>query len=155
MAADDLLARADAIAVEAHEGQTDKAGVAYIGHPRRVARRVRGAGGTVAAQAVALLHDVLEDSSFTADDLRARAIPEDVVAGVQAMTKPDGASYPEAIERAAADPLAALVKRCDLADNADPDRLAALDPDTREELRARYATGLARLDALTGGTSTG
>lgn len=143
----DLLAAAGQLAVRAHDGQVDKAGAPYIGHPRRVADRVRRRGGDVAQQAAALLHDVLEDSSVTVDDLRHAGMPEPVVTAVVALTRRPGEPHEDAVARAAADPVAQLVKRCDLEDNTDPDRLARLDSDTRARLEAKYARALAVLDA--------
>lgn len=67
-----LIDRAHSMATAAHEGQTDKAGAPYIDHPRRVAIRVHQYAPeehSEAAQAVAWLHDVVEDSSITLQDL--------------------------------------------------------------------------------------
>ena len=142
-----LLEIADEIAVEAHVDQTDKIGRPYIEHPRRVAQRVRDAGGNPEQVAAALLHDVIEDSALTADDLRARGIPDTVIGAVEALTKRDGEPYEEAVARAARHPLAALVKRCDVADNSDPQRLAEIeDVATRRRLEQKYAVGRRVLD---------
>lgn len=143
----DLLALADQIAVDAHRGQTDKGGAPYIGHPRRVARRVAVHGGSTEQRAAALLHDVLEDTPATADELLRHGIPGQVVTAVVALTKIDGEPYQQAVRRAAADPIANLVKWCDLEDNTDPDRLALLDEATRERLTAKYRRAADVLDA--------
>jgi (p)ppGpp synthase/HD superfamily hydrolase len=141
-----LLERADRIATRAHRGQSDKAGAPYIGHPLRVARRVADRGGAVEHQAAALLHDVLEDTTVTVDELRREGLPEPVIRAVIALTKHDGESYEQAVQRAAADPIARVVKRCDVEDNADPDRLALLDAATRQRLEAKYTAARAMLD---------
>jgi hypothetical protein len=117
-----------------------------IGHPRRVARRVAARGGTVGQQAAAFLHDVLEDTETTPAQLRAAGIPDEVIEAVVALTKVDGESYEQAVERAATDPVARFVKRCDVEDNSDPARLALLDPPNRQRLVARYRSALAVLD---------
>lgn len=131
----DLVQLAREIATRAHQGQTDKAGAPYITHPARVAARV---AGDPKAEMVAWLHDVVEDTSVTLDDL-ARDFPADVVSAVDAITRrPDedpGAYY----RRVAADPLALKVKYADLDDNSAPDRLALLDPETRDRLLEKYA----------------
>jgi hypothetical protein len=141
-----LLGLADRIAEAAHQGQLDKAGAAYIGHPRRVAQQVAARGGTDEQQAAALLHDVLEDIEATPEQLRTAGIPDVVIEAVIALTKVDGESYEQAVERAASDRVARLVKRCDIEDNTDPERLALLDPHTRQRLVARYRSALAILD---------
>jgi (p)ppGpp synthase/HD superfamily hydrolase len=150
LATDDaLLALADSLAERAHSGQLDKAGAAYIGHPRRVAARVAAAGGTSHQRAAALLHDVLEDTDLTEADLHDAGIPPEVVEAVVALTRRPGEDHAVAVSRAAADPVAALVKRCDVRDNTDPIRLGRLDPATRRRLVTRYDRALAILDAAT------
>ncbi|MDQ2739199.1 MAG: phosphohydrolase [Actinomycetota bacterium] len=131
------VARARLIATQAHEGQTDKAGVAYIGHPARIAARV---AGDPAAEVVAWLHDVVEDCDhWTLDRLRAEGIPADLVAAVDAISKRPGEASDDYYARVAANPVALKVKYADLADNSDPERLAKLDPATRERLTRKYA----------------
>ena len=71
------------IARQAHEGQLDKAGVAYIEHPIYVASLVQ----TKEEKAVALLHDVLEESPITVEELLIAGLPETVVTAVQVLTK--------------------------------------------------------------------
>jgi (p)ppGpp synthase/HD superfamily hydrolase len=144
-----LLELADRIAEEAHRGQSDQGGAPYIAHPRRVAQRVADRGGTVEQRAAALLHDVLEDTEVTEDDLRAADVPEAVVSAVVALTRTDE-TYEAAVRRAAAHPVARLVKRCDLEDNTDPDRLALLDEATRTRLTAKYRRAIGLLDEATG-----
>jgi hypothetical protein len=142
-----LLALADLVATQAHEGQVDKAGAPYITHPRRVAARVAARGGTVEQQAAALLHDVLEDTPLTAEQLPLLGVPDTVVDAVLALTKGPDEPYDDSVARAARHPLARLVKRCDVEDNTDPDRLARLDPTTRQRLEAKYARARTLLDA--------
>jgi (p)ppGpp synthase/HD superfamily hydrolase len=138
----------DAIALArmAHDGQTDKAGRPYIEHPLRVMRRV----DCEHEQMAAVLHDVLEDTPVTADDLRSAGCPEAVVAAVHALTKRMGESLAQSMARAAADPIAAVVKRADIADNSDPARLALLDPATADRLRGKYAESIRLLDEFGG-----
>ena len=129
------------IATRAHRGQTDKSGADYIDHPRRVAQRVHhyaAAGQQDAAQVAAWLHDVVEDTGVTLDDLR-EDFTEDVVAGVDAMTRRPGEDGDDYDRRVAAHPLARAVKQADLDANTDPARTALLDEDTRARLVRRYA----------------
>ncbi len=139
-----LLATALAIAAEAHAGQLDKAGHVYLAHPLRVAARVAEAGD--AAIATALLHDVLEDSSLTLADLAAAGVPATVLEAVDRLTRRVGESHVDSVRRAAEHPVAALVKRADIADNADPARLALLPDDLRRRLAVKYRRAIAVLD---------
>lgn len=142
-----LVDAADALAADKHRGQVDKAGRPYIEHPRRVAARLSDAE----AQAVALLHDVLEDTDATPNELRRAGMPDRVVEAVLALTKrADDESYDDAVRRAAAHPLARQVKAADVADNADEQRLALLDEDTAARLRAKYARARQLLTVATG-----
>ena len=136
-----LTDRARDIATRAHRGQTDKTGADYIDHPRRVAERVRqyaAADQQEAAQVVAWLHDVVEDTGVTLDDLR-EDFPANVVAGVDAMTRRPGEDGDDYYRRVAAHPLARAVKQADLDDNTDPARTALLGEDTRARLARKYA----------------
>lgn len=130
---------ARAIAIRAHHGQVDKCGEPYITHPERVAAGVRAdLRHDADAEAVAWLHDVVEDTDVTLDDLRFERFPRRVVDAVDAITKRKGESFADYYERVKANPLALVVKWHDVADNADPARLAKVAPDTRERLRAKY-----------------
>jgi hypothetical protein len=129
--------RAKDIATKAHQGQVDKAGMPYIDHPRRVAERVAQVDGRPEAIAVAWLHDVVEDTATTLDDLRAGEFGEHVVAAVDAMTRrPDAGD--EYYRRIAANDLAIVVKLADVWDNTDPDRVARLDEQDRARLQDKY-----------------
>jgi (p)ppGpp synthase/HD superfamily hydrolase len=137
---------AQGIAVTAHRDQVDKAGLPYIEHPRRVAELVAAAGGSDEAVAAAWLHDVLEDTDLTPEDLRVAGIPEEVVAAVRAVTHRCGERLDDYAKRVAADPLAVQVKRADLADNTDPDRLGKLSAKDNDRLRAKYELMRSLLD---------
>jgi (p)ppGpp synthase/HD superfamily hydrolase len=117
------LARAIAIAATAHADQLDKSGNPYILHPLRVMQRVTEHG--LAAQIIAVLHDVVEDTWVTLDMLRRMGFPEVIVIGVDSVTRREGERYFDYIARAAAHPVGALVKLADLADNSDPVRAFA------------------------------
>lgn len=92
-----------------------------------------------------LLHDVVEDSDITLDDLRADGFPEAVISAVDSVTRRDGELYRDMIARAAADPIGRLVKLADNAHNSSPERLAALDEPVRTGLARRYAKARAVL----------
>lgn len=117
----------DAIALAAcsHQGQTDRAGQPYLLHPLRVMLSL-GRLATEAQRMAAVLHDVVEDTPVTFEQLRALGYPEEVVEAVDALTKrPDEQNdYMKAIRRLSANPIARRVKLGDLADNLDLSRIA-------------------------------
>jgi (p)ppGpp synthase/HD superfamily hydrolase len=115
------LERAIELAAKAHAGQVDKAGAPYILHPLRLMLAVR----TPHERMAAVLHDIVEDTPVTFDDLVAEGFPAEVVAAVRALTKTDGEKRIAAAHRAAADPVARAVKLADVADNMDLSRIAA------------------------------
>ncbi|QNK82388.1 HD domain-containing protein [Nakamurella sp. PAMC28650] len=134
-----LAKRAEALARSAHADQVDKAGLPYVDHPARVAARVRiSLPGDGPAEAVAWLHDVVEDTSVTLDDL-ADEFGSLVAAGVEAITRRPGEDQDRYYRRVTANRLASVVKAADLEDNTDPARLAKLDPSVRARLEAKYA----------------
>lgn len=131
----DMVTAARQLAEGAHTGQVDKAGAAYIDHPARVAARV---SGDLLAEQVAWLHDVVEDTAVTLDDLRERGFGEEVVVAVDAMSRREGEVSDDYYRRVAAVPLALTVKFADLSDNSDPQRLAVLTPEVRMRLQEKY-----------------
>jgi len=113
------LERAIEIAAKAHAGQLDKAGQPYILHPIQVMLRVRGTDARVSA----ILHDVVEDSDVTIEDLRAEGFSEPVLGAVEALTKRAGENRIEAAHRAASNRIAREVKLADNAENMDLSRI--------------------------------
>ena len=105
------------LAKRVHEGQVDKAGDPYIRHPVRVAAMVEGED----AKTVAILHDVVEDTPVTFNQLL-MSFPVRIVEGVDAVTKRDdeGETYMESIKRAMKDPLGLVVKTADVQDHLRP-----------------------------------
>ncbi|MDH4602389.1 GTP pyrophosphokinase [Pseudomonas syringae] len=100
-------------ALNAYAGKVDKGGKPYILHPLRLMARLN----EPIEQCVAVLHDVIEDSDTTADDLRADGFPESVVSAVEVLTRRRGESYEAFIERVRVHPLACKVKLLDIEDN--------------------------------------
>jgi (p)ppGpp synthase/HD superfamily hydrolase len=109
------LEHAIALAVEAHQGQVDKAGQPYILHPLRVMFRLE----TELERIVGVLHDVVEDSEVTFADLRRMGYAEEVMAALDGVTRREDESYEEFVERSLAHPVSRRVKRADLEDNMD------------------------------------
>ncbi len=114
------LERAIAIAAAAHAGQVDKAGAPYILHPLRVMLRVC----SVHEQMAAVLHDVVEDTDVSLQNLVDEGFPSCVITAVDALTKRRGESRLAAAHRAAADVIARQVKLADNAENMDLSRIS-------------------------------
>lgn len=127
------LEKAIEIAATAHAGQREKQGKPYILHPLRVMQRVDGE----AAQIVAVLHDVVEDTPVTVDDLRSAGFSHEILAAVECVTHRKEDSYAEYVVRAKANPLARQVKLADLEDNSQITRVL-LRRDREENDLARF-----------------
>ncbi len=117
---DHPLDRALRLAVEAHSGQKDRSGRPYILHVMKV---VMGCRPDEDAMTVAALHDVVEDSPMTLEDLRGLGFAPMIVDAVDAISRRDGETYEDYIERVIRSPLARQVKRVDLEHNMDVRRL--------------------------------
>ena len=131
-----------AIAKKAHAGQVDKAGVDYIQHPLYVASQVK----TEQEKAVALLHDVLEDSNITVADLLAYGLSNEVVTAVQTLTKKKGQSYQDYLEKVKSNNLARVVKLADLKHNSDLSRLKSVSDTDRKRVE-KYKNAIRYLSA--------
>jgi len=107
------------LAEEAHKGQLDKGGKPYIEHPVRVAQMCK----SLEAKTVAMLHDVIEDTFLTEDDLYKAGFDEKIVQTVVDLTRKDGETYMDFIRRLSVNELAREVKIADLRDNMDVSRL--------------------------------
>jgi (p)ppGpp synthase/HD superfamily hydrolase len=122
------------IAVQAHAGQADKQGVPYILHAVRVGASLWQFGEE--AVIAGILHDVVEDTAMTLDDLEELGASEAVIKAVESVTKTESEStleaYEASIRRAMKDPIGLLVKASDVSDNA-----SRLDTIADEELKAR------------------
>lgn len=127
------LEHAIQLAVQAHQGQQDKAGAPYILHPLRVMLRVQSEPTMI----VAVLHDLVEDTPYTLEDLRQAGYAEPVLAALDCLTRRDGETYDAFIERLAPNALACRVKLADLEDNMDMRRIANPQEKDWERLR-RY-----------------
>lgn len=134
------------MAHEAHSGQVDKLGRDYVtAHLEPIALSLAPHGPE--AEMAGWLHDILEDTPVTSEQLLAAGVPPHVVQAVESVTKRTDESYDELIERAAADPLGRLVKLADNARNLESNAaLAEVDPDAAQRLRAKYERARARLE---------
>jgi (p)ppGpp synthase/HD superfamily hydrolase len=119
----ELIEKSLHIALRAYAGKTDKAGREYILHPLRVMAKMKND----LEMSAALLHDVIEDSDITAEQLLAEGIPAEVVEAIQYLSKNENENYQDFVARAKKNKIAAKVKIADIEDNIDVLRLSSLD----------------------------
>ncbi|MBM4314327.1 MAG: bifunctional (p)ppGpp synthetase/guanosine-3',5'-bis(diphosphate) 3'-pyrophosphohydrolase [Deltaproteobacteria bacterium] len=131
------IVRAQRLAEQMHDHQTDKAGIPYVEHCRRVAAKL----SDETAQIVAWLHDLLEDTKMKEDWLREQFSAR-VVDAVVAMTRKSGEDTTIYYRRVRSNPLALEVKLADIHDNLDPLRMGMLDEATRAKLVLKYGKAL-------------
>ena len=127
---------------EAHKTQTDKSGMPYVFHPFHLAEQMRDEDTTV----VALLHDVIEDTDYTLDDLRELGFENRVISAIALMTHDDAVPYMEYVAEIKKNPIARAVKLADLRHNSDMTRLDTVSP--WDEKRAKkYAEAIRLLES--------
>ena len=108
---------------QAHAGQLDKSGIPYVFHPIHLAEQMNDEITII----VALLHDVVEDTSYTIDDLASMGFPEDAIRAIALMTHSRGVDYMDYVKRIRNNPIARIVKLADLRHNSDLCRLDTVD----------------------------
>ena len=130
-----------ALAAEAHRGQVDKGGQPYILHPLRLMLHLRSDVDRI----VGVLHDVVEDTHFTQEDLRSRGYPTDVLEALDCLTKRPAEEYEDFIQRIKPNPIARRVKLVDLEDNMDVRRLPTMNEEDFQRLK-KYRRAWAELN---------
>jgi (p)ppGpp synthase/HD superfamily hydrolase len=133
------LGKAIAIAAQAHQDQYDKAGAPYILHPLRMMLRM----SSETEMMVAILHDVVEDTAWTPDQLRQAGFSEEIVQAVECLTHRDRETYDEFIARVRTNVIASKVKLADLEDNMDMRRLSILTEKDAERMHKYHRAWLA------------
>ena len=113
---------------EAHKDQTDKSGLPYVFHPFHLAEQMPDEKTTV----VALLHDVIEDTDYTLDDMKNMGFSDDILSAIALMTHDDGVPYMEYIALIKKNPIAKMVKLADLRHNSNMSRLDKVTAHDRE-----------------------
>lgn len=127
-----MLEKAIRIALDAHAGQTDKAGREYILHPLRVMMKM----DTQKEMIAAVLHDVVEDSSITLADLESYGFESDILEAVSCLTRdPDNETYDQSMARIKQNVLARKVKLADLTDNMDVTRIRKMKKEDLARLK--------------------
>ena len=138
----ELTKKALAICFDAHRDQRDQSGLPYVFHPFHVAEQLE----TEEEICTALLHDVLEDSFYTVEDLRRAGFPESVLEAVSLMTHDEREPYLDYVRRIRKNPIARRVKLADLTHNCDLDRLNAVTAKDRERIE-KYRQAMKILEA--------
>lgn len=126
-----LIEQAISIALKAHKGKLDKGGNPYILHPLRVMYCM----DTPEEKIVALLHDVVEDSGFTIQQLKEKGFPEKVLKAVALLTKTENQEYENYISAIRKNPLATKVKLADLRDNMNLTRLKKITQEDKQRMK--------------------
>ena len=124
--------RAMKLCYKAHHGQVDKSGLPYVHHPLHLAEQMDDEDCTV----VALLHDVVEDTDYTIEDIRGMGFGDEVVEALKLLTHDKAVPYMDYIKKIASNPLATKVKLADLAHNSDTTRLVH-EPTEKDIARCR------------------
>ena len=138
----ELTKKAMKIAYDAHQGQLDKGGIPYVFHPWHLAEQMEDEISTIAA----LLHDVVEDTDWTLEQLAAEGFPQEAMEALALLTHPEGEPYMDYIARLQHNPVAVKIKLADLRHNSDFTRLSAVTADQRARLERKYAPAFALLE---------
>lgn len=136
------LDRAIQIAVRAHAGQVDKQGEVYILHPLRVMADLIDPEDKI----IGVLHDVIEDSDITIENLHAQGLSAELCADLDAVTKRDNETYTSYVLRCACRDRARRVKLADLNDNLS--RMDALPEIDQIRLRLKYENAKQLLQSI-------
>ena len=135
-----LTKKALKLSFEAHKNQVDKSGMPYVYHPFHVAEQMK----TEETVIVALLHDVVEDTDLTLDDIRAQGFPESVVEALALLTHDDAVPYLDYVAAVKKNPIARSVKLADLLHNSDLSRLDKVDEKAEKRIK-KYQDAIALL----------
>ena len=111
------------VCFEAHKDQVDKSGAPYVFHPFHLAEQMKDEKTTI----VALLHDVIEDTEFTFEDLRNMGFDNEVIEALMLMTHNKDIPYMDYVAKIKHNPIAKAVKLADLQHNSDLSRLDVVD----------------------------
>ena len=137
----DQTKKALKLCFEAHKDQLDKSGMPYVFHPFHVAEQMKDEITTI----VALLHDVVEDTSYTLDDLRGMGFPEEEIDALRLLTHDPSVPYMEYVAAIKPNPVARAVKLADLNHNSDMLRLDTIDEKALERIQ-KYHAAIALLE---------
>lgn len=137
----DMTKQAMKLCFAAHKEQTDKSGLPYVFHPFHLAEQMPDEESTV----VALLHDVMEDTPYTREDLARLGFPQPVLEALQLLTHDPSVTYLDYVAKLKSNPIARRVKLADLRHNSDLTRLDHVDDKARQRVK-RYKAAIEILD---------
>ncbi|MBR5284611.1 MAG: GTP pyrophosphokinase [Clostridia bacterium] len=138
-----MTRKAMQICFDAHKDQVDKSGLPYVFHPFHLAEQMTDEETVCTA----LLHDVVEDSSYTLADLEAMGFPQAVLEAVGLMTHDPAVPYMDYVAAIGSHPIARAVKLADLRHNSDLSRLDIITD--RDRMRAeKYAAAITLLESM-------
>ena len=133
--------KALALCFKAHKEQKDKSGMPYVFHPFHLAEQMK----TEETAIVALLHDVIEDTNYTIEDLTQMGFDETITDAIAVMTHADGVDYMDYVRAIKENPIAKAVKLADLNHNSDLTRLDVVDEKALKR-REKYLKAIALLE---------
>ena len=137
----ELTKKALKLCFAAHKEQVDKSGLPYVFHPFHLAEQMPDELTTI----VALLHDVVEDTDTTLDDLRELSFPVEAVEAIALMTHDKRVPYLDYVAKIKENPITRTVKLADLRHNSDVSRLDAVDAKAEERLE-KYRAAIRLLE---------
>ena len=138
----ELTKKAMRICYTAHKDQVDKGGVPYVFHPFHIAEQMQSEEAII----VALLHDVVEDTRYTIDELAAMGFSERVITALVLLTHNESVPYLEYVAKIKDNTIAKEVKLADLKHNSDLTRLDNVDDKTRQRVE-KYAKAICLLES--------
>ena len=137
----DLTKKALKLCFEAHKEQTDKSGMPYVFHPFHLAEQMADEATTV----VALLHDVVEDTELTFEDLEKQCFNDEIIKVLMLLTHEKSVPYMEYVREIKKNKIATKVKLADLKHNSDLSRLSVIDEKALER-KAKYEKAIKFLE---------
>ncbi len=129
-------------AMDKHKGQVDKSGAPYIEHVMRVAEKVKRDEEKI----VALLHDVVEDTSTSLEEIESLGVSDEIIKAIDLLTHKKDSNYYDYIRNISKNNLAKVVKLADLEDNTDVRRMEKLPNDLKQRLLKKYELALSILN---------
>ena len=141
-----LTKKALKLCFQAHKEQVDKTGMPYVFHPFHLAEQMTDELSTVCA----LLHDVVEDSDCTFEDLDRMGFPKEVISVLRLLTHEKSVPYMEYVQTLSSNPTARAVKMADLRHNSDLTRLDEVDEKALKRAK-KYKTALEFLNKIAEG----